>query len=360
MAQGADVVIGHARGAVWNTAVSVNAANRGLLVNNWTIGNGLGPLIYSESLTGSGGRANALRGLNKLTGDVASELRYTGLEHVLAMILGTGGVPTLVETTAQRHVLNLANNVDGLYDTVVVQKVGPTAAPALPLWEYPSVKWAGFTMTLPADGLATLTLNAIASSCKPLTGQVNTSLAAVTYRTKTHNAFGTHIKFRANASSGIALADADRFYPSSITFTFNRNMDSAFVEDGTGVQPEPYYTTFFDATLTIAFPVYGVANLQANNTFLQNAFNEVPMKLDITLTSPQLAGATAPYSILIEAPFVVIGNVQMPVNDAGVIPQDVEMAMLAATAAPTGMTGLTQHFRITIVSQLASDPLLNP
>jgi len=357
MAQGADVVIGHARGAIWNTAVDVNAINRGLLVNDWTIGTGLGPLIYSNSLTGSGGRSNAIRGLNKLSGDVASELRYTGMEHVLAMIMGIAGTPTTVDGTGRVHVLQIANNVDGLFDTIAVRK-----STTLPIYEYPSAKYGGFTLTLPADALATLTLPIIASSCKPLTGQVNANLDSVTYRTKTHNAFGTHIKFRANASSGPALADVtDQFYPSQVTMTFTRNLDSAFVEDGSGVQPEPYYTDFFTSTLALQFPVYGTGNLQMNNTFLQNAFNEVPMKMDITITSPLLAGAaTEHFKILIEAPFVIIGDVQTPVNDAGVIPQNVDMAMLEATTAPTGMLGLTKHFRITITSQMTTDPLLNP
>jgi hypothetical protein len=356
MAQGADVVIGHARGSVWNTAVDVDAANRGLLLNSWPLGNGLGPLIYSASLTGSGGRANAIRGLNKLNGDAPGELRYTGLEHALAMTMGIAGTPTTVDVDARQHVFQIATNVDGLFDTVAVQK-----DPTLPIWEYPSVKWGGMTITMPADGLALISFPIIASKCLPLIGQTNTDLSSVSYRTKVLNVFGTHIKFRANASSGPALTDADRFYPSQITLTFTRNQDSAFVMDGTGVQPEPYYTDFFDSTLTIEFPVYGTGNLQANNTFMANAFGEIPMKLDITMTSPIIAGATTtPYSILIESPYVVIGNVQMPVNDAGVIPQTLDMAMLDAATAPLGMLGLTKHFRVSVVSKMTTDALLGP
>ena len=46
MAQGADV-IAYAKGAVWNTAVAANVSTEGLLLNDWPIGNGLGPLVYS-------------------------------------------------------------------------------------------------------------------------------------------------------------------------------------------------------------------------------------------------------------------------------------------------------------------------
>lgn len=367
MAQGADVIVAHQKGSVWNTPVACNVANAGLLLNNWTMGNGLGPLVYSESLTGSGGRSNAMRGLNKLNADISTELRYTGLEHLLAMIMGIAGVPTTVDVGGRLHTFQLANNVDGLFDTVVVQKNGPTASPALPNWEYPSVKWGGATFTFTADGLATMSVPAIASSCKPLTGQLaaNLNLTPVTYRTKAHNCFGTHVKYRARVvppTGDTALTDTDRFYPSQITLTFTRNLDSAYVMDGSGVQPEPYYTTFFEVGISIQFPVYGAGTLQANNTFLQAAFSETPMKMDITCTSPLIIpGATTEhYSLVFEFPNVVIGDTQMPVNDAGVIGQTVEMAALAAIVAPAGMTGLTQHFRIKNTSALSTDALAAP
>jgi hypothetical protein len=111
----------------------------------------------------------------------------------------------------------------------------------------------------------------------------------------------------------------------------------------------------------VTFPVYGPGFLQANNTFLQNAFSEIPMKMIIRATSPQLAGAaTAPYSWLFEFPNVVIGDVQMPINDAGVVPQTVEMAALDTPTAPAGMTGLTKHMRLTNVSRMTTDASLNP
>jgi hypothetical protein len=368
MAQGADSVIAHGKGTVWNTAVNVNVPLAGLLLNNWPIGNGLGPLVYSESLTGSGGRSNAIRGLTKLTGDITTELRYSGLEHLFAQIMGIAGVPVMSDTTAQTHTFQLNPDVTGIFDTVAVMKVGPLSGPLLPIWEYPSVKFGGFVITFTADGLATMTVPVIASSCKPLTGQVNNTLAAVTYRNKFLNVFGTHLQFLANTASGPALvAPTDQFYPSQIVLTFTRNLDSAYVMDGSGVQPEPYYTTFFDVTLSVTFPVYGPGFLQANNTFLQNAFGEVPMKMIIRATSPQLAGttlsppaSTVPYSWLFEFPNVVIGDTQMPINDAGVIPQTVEMAALDTPTAPLGMTGLTKHMRLTNVSRMATNAALNP
>jgi hypothetical protein len=362
VAQGADAIIAYQKGAAWNTAISVNVLNAGLLLNDWTLGNGLGPLVYSNSLSGSGGRSNAIRGLNKLNADVATELRYSGLEHLFAHIMGIAGTPTMLDVTAQTHVFQLKDSVDGLFDTVAVQKVGPTNSPALPIWLYPSVKWGGFTITFTADGLATMTVPAIASSCQPITHALNNSLSAVTYREKFLNVFGTHIQFLSNVASDIALASpTHQFYPSQIVLTFTRNLDSDYVMDGSGVQPEPYYTDFYSVGLTISFPVYGAGTLQANNAFLTNAFAEIPMKVKILCTSPQLAGSTtARYSWMFEFPNVTIGDVQMPISGPGAIPQTVEMAALSAAVAPAGMTGLTQHMRATNVSKMATDSLLNP
>jgi hypothetical protein len=361
MAQGADAIIAYQKGAAWNTPVSVNAAFAGLLLNDWPIGNGLGPLVYSNSLSGSGGRSNAIRGLNKLNGDISTELRYSGLEHLMAQIMGSAVAPTTVDGTARVHVLNLADNVDGLFDTVAVQKVGPTTGPALPIWVYNSVKFGGFTITFTADGLATMTVPVIASKCEPITHALNTSLALVSYRTKFLNVFGTHVKYRANVASGPALADTDRFYPSQIVLTFTRNLDSDYVLDGSGVQPEPYYTDFYAVNLALTFPVYGAATLQMNNTFLTNAFSETSMKMDITCTSPQLAGAaTEFYKWLFEFPNVTVGDVQMPITGPGAIGQTVELAALSASTAPLGMTGLLKHMRATNTSQMNTAADLNP
>ena len=336
-------------------------ANAGLLLTQWPIGNGLGDLLYDDSLSGSGFRSNAIRGLNKLTGDAPGMLRYTGLEHAFAMSMGIAGAPTTTDTTGRIHVFQLATTLDGLFDTVAVMKVGPAATPALPIWEYPSLKYTGFVIEFISDALATITFPLIASSCKSTTGQVTTTTAAVTYRSKVLNVFGTHIKFRANASSGAALADSDKFYPSRVVLTYRRNMDSTFVLDGSGVMPEPYYTAAPEISLQVDFPVYGTSTLQTNNFFLTNAFSEVPLKVDITCTSPVLAGAaTAFHNFIFEFPNVVIGNVEMPVTGPGVIPQNVQLACIERSAAPTGMAGLTKPMRVTNTSAMTTDALLNP
>jgi hypothetical protein len=357
MAQGTDVIIGHQRGTTWNTPVSVNVANAGLALTGWPLGTGLGDLLYDRSLTGSGFKANAIRGLAKLNGDGPGLLRYTGLEHIVAMAMGIAGVPSTVDTDARLHTFQLATNLDGLFDTIAVFK-----GPSIPVWEYASVKYTGLIFTFTSDGLAELTIPMIASSVKPLTGQTNTTLASVTYRSKVLNVFGSHLSFWANTASGAALDNTFRFYPSRLVFTYRRAMDSDFVMDGSGVQPEPYYTDQETITLDLDFPVYGVVSaLHANNTFLTNALAETPMKIQINAISPVLAGAaTEPYSIKIQAPNCIIGPVDMPVTQPGAIPQNVPMAAIEAAVAPTGMTGLTKPFRILWTSKMTTDALLNP
>lgn len=352
MAQGTDVIIAAAKGTAWNTAVAVNATNNGVALNSWPLGVGLGDPVYSNALVGGGFRASAIRGLNKLNGDAPADLRYTGFEHQVAMAMGTAGNPTVVDTSARQHIFDLATNLDTLFDTIAVF-IGAGIA----IREYPSVKYGGFVLDLTADGLATITFPIIASDAI-LDSVVNTTLAAVTYRTKVLNVFGTHIKFRANVASGAGLLDSDRFYPSRVVLTYRRNIDSAFVMDGSGVQPEPYYTDFPTVTLDLEFPVFGTGTLQTNDTFLTNALAETPMKFDITMTSPVMAGdTTTPYSILIQAPNVVVANDDNPITGGGVIPKNVSMVMLEAATAPTGMSGVTRPFRWTQVSKLITNAI---
>jgi hypothetical protein len=354
MATGLDVKIGHAKGTTWNLAVSVNAANRGLVTTDFTAPSGIGPLIYDNSLTGSGFQANAIRGLVKPNFPLNGNLRYTGLEHMIAMAMGTAGAPVQQgATTAYLHTFQLATNLDGLFDTIAADKV-------VSIWELPSVKYTGFTLTLTADGLATFSVPIVASSVKVTSGQVNTTLAAVTYRSKIHNVFGTHVKVRGNAASAAALSDSDKIYPSQLTLTYTRNMDGDFVFDQSGIASEPSYTDVPTMTLDLTFPIYGTSAQQQGNSFFTNAAAETAMKLDITMTSPQLAGVGFPYSITIEIPNAVIADPQAPVNGPGKIPTTTQLAMIEASAAPLGMTGLTKPFRWLQISGMSTDALLTP
>ena len=84
---------------------------------------------------------------------------------------------------------------------------------------------------------------------------------------------------------------------------------------------------------------------------MTNAFAEIPMKMDITGTVPTVGRIhDSQYSWLFEFPNVAVGDAQMPISGPGAIPQNVEMAALSAAVAPTGMVGLTQHFRATNVN----------
>lgn len=356
MATGLDVKIGHAKGSVWNTAVAVNAANRGLLTTDFTAPSGSGPLIYDNSLSGSGFQANAIRGLVKPNFPLNGNLRYTGLEHMIAMAMGaTGGAPVQQgATTAYLHTFTLGTNLDGLFDTIAADKV-------VSIWELPSAKYTGFTLTLTADGLATFSVPVVASSVKVTSGQVNTTLAAVTYRSKIHNVFGTHVKVRAKPANDVAaLLDADKIYPSQMTFTYQRNMDGDFVFDQSGVATEPSYTDVPTMTLDLQFPIYGTSALQQANSFFTNAVAETAMKLDITMTSPQLAGVGFPFSITIEIPNAVIADPQAPVSGPGKIATTTQLAMIEAPTAPVGMAGLTRPFRWLQMSTMATDAILTP
>jgi hypothetical protein len=183
----------------------------------------------------------------------------------------------------------------------------------------------------------------------------------VTYRSKLLNIFGTHIKVRSNAASAGALSDSDKIYPSQVTFTYQRNMDGDYVFDGSGIQTEPSYTDSPTVTMDMQFPVYGSGAQQFSNAQFTQAVSEIPVKIDLTMTSPVLAGAaTVPYSMLIEMPNVVIGQGTADVTGPGKIPGTLQLAMIEAAVAPTGMVGLTKPFRLTNVSKMTTNALTNP
>ena len=120
------------------------------------------------------------------------------------MIMGIAGTPTVVGTTAQNHVFQLANDISGLFDTVAVMKVGPLRHTCVAYLGVPFTEVRWMHDHVYRDGLTTMTVPTIASSCKSTVAhtRVNATLAAVTYRTKFLNTSGTHLKFRASPAPG--------------------------------------------------------------------------------------------------------------------------------------------------------------
>jgi hypothetical protein len=257
--------------------------------------------------------------------------------------------------TGFEHVLKWANSVDQLVATMAMDTLTS-------IDEFPSLKFAGFTLHQVTGQPADLTFNAIANtkrySSDTLDPALHTPRAAVTAVTPRYRLMGHHLKVRANLQAGAALTSpTDDITPSELTLTVNRNMVGDFVFNGSRIMDEPELDNVPTATLQMSWPVHRAQT----DVFLRRAKNEQEIKMDLTWTHPDAIGTgTAPYVFRVDIPRGRIGAPERASTGPGRFPYAMTVQLLKPDTAPLGMTTptpLTDFFRIFMRNKRSTDPL---
>ncbi len=244
-----------------------------------------------------------------------------------------------ISDTYATHVYDIVPNIDGLFLTYCINN-------KVNIEEMASLKPTSMTIKGETGKPVTITFKCIAYD-KVTNSATNTlvTFAAVTIRETANRVLMSQGVIRMNTQSGAALSSGDAIYPKSFELTFTRKMQGDY---GSGSSynnvDEPTNDGLPTATLKMEFPKY-----TSNQNFLDWDTN-TPKKIDFTFTG---AGSR---SILIQIPNAMFANVDLPVV-AGRMKHPVDFNLLAAAAAPTGMTGVTMPFRITMVNTYCGDPL---
>jgi hypothetical protein len=101
--------------------------------------------------------------------------------------------------------------------------------------------------------------------------------------------------------------------------------------------------------LTLEFPTHSDA------TYLTALGSDNRYKMDITATGA-LLNASFYYKHLWQFPHLQLTTAD-PTDDAGRIKQPLEFLIHGASAAPTGMTGITDPLWWTVINKRTTDPL---
>lgn len=289
-------------------------------------------LIDSEALTGSRTREAGDRGNELHNGDMELEMKYEGLDVLLAMVLGTAIAPAQQGgDDAYLHEFRVQDtDLAGLFGTLVIDK-------QLEVWEYPSVKVNSLTIAATSGNLTTVTANFIASSLNRNTssGTNNeTTIAAITIPANRDFLLWEQLAVRLNLQAGGALADADLIYPNEFTITFNNNMVSDDVPTKFGREiDEPCPDNFLEVTGSINFTRYNTENQK----LVTAHFDKVIQKLDAIWTGP-LADGSANFSLAIKVPSLQIASTDLNIGGPGRVPANFEFTSSKALVAPTGFT----------------------
>ena len=290
-------------------------------------------LIDSEALTGSRSRGAGDRGNELHNGDMELEMKYEGLDVLLAMVLGTAAAPVQQATDdAYLHEFTVLDTaMEGLFGTLVIDK-------QLEVWEYPSVKVNSLTISATSGALTTVTANFVESNLNRNTsiGTNNeTTVLAITLPANRDFLLWEQLAIRMNPKTGIALAAADLVYPNEFTVTINNNMvtDDVSTRFGREIE-EPCPDNFLEVTGSINFARYN----DENNKFVDALFSKEIQKLDAIWTGPIADGATN-FALSILMPSLQIASGDVNIGGPGRVPANFEFTgSKALDGAPTGFT----------------------
>jgi hypothetical protein len=289
----------------------------------------------------------------KCDGDIPAYLRYAGMELLLAMAMGTAGVPVThaAGTLSKDYIYKPAKHLDGLFITFVKHMKNYIA-------EVPSLKVTGFTIKGEVGKPLELILNTTgcfinkntSTGINTLTTANNITIAETGNRVQ----FAQGV-FRMNDQSGIALAAGDQIYPSSFELSFQRKLTGVYGALTTGttakrdVIDEPTNDGMPEIGLKLGFPRHTSA------TMLTALGNDTRKKMDVVFTGG-IIETSIPYLFMLQFPHLQIKNVDV-VDEQGIIKEPVDFICHSAATAPAGMTGITDPFWISGTNKFATNPL---
>lgn len=347
---GAEIVYALKKGVAWGTALAAGAGD-GFLALPWAADPENG-LITDDSL-GQFFAVSATPGETKLDATVQAYARYNDevLLSILAAFFGTAGVPSThaAGTLSKDHVLKINKNVDGLFFTIAA-KIGTGFVEEIPSWKvakleitFETGKPVQFKFSGPGIDLV------VDSAINTLT-----TFNSVTILETANRAYMGQAVFRMNDQSAGALSSGDKIAPSKAVIVLERKLTGvygSFVDAGAGrdLIDEPTNDGLFSASLALTFP-----RLKDNTGRLKIKGN-TPQKCDITLTGPIIEGAI-PYTMLFQFPNLVPKKNANP-HKQGTIDNTRDFEVLGASAAPTGMSGITDPCQCSLTNKIATDLL---
>lgn len=343
---GREIICGAKKAAAWRTALSLGA-NDGLLITAEALG-AKAPQYKPDDSLGNADIKNMIRTLENISGgSITGYLRYEGWDVLMALALGTAGTPTQLSGTAYYNTYSPADSIADLFATFAIKKSGTSHN----IWEVPSAKIHGFTISGEVGNLCTIAMNMMGNKIETVS-PVNTSLSSVTYPTSTNVArIDSRTKFRMNTQSGGALSDSDIIYPYNFELIYNRPMKENY-EAGNTDMSEPVQDGFAEAKLKLTFDKYNL------DTFMDAIAAETDQKMDILLEGGLITGGNGQrYLMRFDLPKLTWMTGAADVGGPGVIQHVVEAQLLAVDSAPTGMSGVIDPLSVYVENMRTTDPL---
>lgn len=352
-AKGFQGIVGRKKGTTWNTAV-VPAATDGIEVISCVPSGGL-DLVEDMQITGRVTQRESSGGNKSVTVAMRTALRYEGNGFDVAMVTGTAGAPTTVDTTAKLHVFKIKDDLDGIFNTLAYESIKDTKVE-----ELTSVKWNKLTISGKAGERVEMELSGIASNWTDASASnTTTSIDSITLTATREYAMFHQALLWINAQAGAGLATGDRADISGFEINVERAMDARFSTGGGQICDEPIESGFMKVSGSFDFPAFSSASPGGNAPFLAEQMANTLKKATLTITSPTLAGSvSAPYLWKFWFPMLQFGAAKVGIPGPGGPTWTIPFEAHHVATIPTGFTA-TYLDAVTIENQnkLAADVL---
>lgn len=276
----------------------------------------------------------------------------------LAAVMGTEGSAT--ETTVGQsdysHTFDLADNVYN--SNKIIWSLGWTTEDATYLRVIPSVKFGGFTFQSDVNKVGTWTFRGLGDRIVDSGATTtNANLAALSNSTDYEFAplGGSGLYFRINTSSGGSLSSGDNKDIEYVSVELNRNFVPEYSARGasSGYILEPREQGFIIGKLTVRFREIAEGT-QAIQSWIEN---QTKLKAELFYSGATINSGVAT-SFKFQFPYMEIEPADPDgydiANNSSLMKPTVTFNLLKASAAPTGMTGVTDYLRITAIDRRAT------
>lgn len=334
-----------AKGSTWGTAVTLGSNHRGP-VKTASL-KYLRDQIPDDSIVGTAERAVSVQGNARVEGACVFQGDYR--QHLLeaALLMGTAGAPTLVETGVYKHVFPWTVDVTGLFATVGLDWGGKkvhvfaSAKPVRRLWASRAGQAVEETFDFLGRGMDDST------SSSGWTFRYDPSADGA--RAILHR----QLVARCNAASGGALGSSDKVYPTSLEIEFRRGHVQDYAQAGDPEEPIP--GDFAEIAVSMNF--FG-AEAGLFTLFREAYENDTLLKLDAVYTHGVLLGSTQYRHRAFYFPALRVVDCPTDLPGAGPVPFSVRLTAHKASAVPTGFpTGYDEACTEEAQFELATDVL---
>lgn len=340
----------------WGGAAVAAGADDGLEVTNLGVVANR-EIIPDRSITGRVTTREGDKGNLMVNGPITLPLRYQGCGRLIAGLLGLAGVPSVVDTSGQKHVFKIKDATDGIYWSLAWEILKDAT-----VYEVDFYKIRRLTLRATIPGRVEIEVDGIGFGFTDASAvNTTTTIDTVTQSAEKEIAQARQLVVRMNDQSGAGLAAGDAKFISAFELTLERPLETDFTTefgDRTGEPMPP------DGEGALWTPSGSMTFSNLDNGSGQNSplvlkqLNRTVQKMDVALTGDGLAGAaTEKFAHKLYLPMLVMGDGK-PTLRQGRLGWTLPFTAHHASTIPTGFpAGYVDAVTWENVNKDANDPL---